>query len=338
MNRTDGQILEEWLQNPSFIQWCTKPDSRDFERWEKWLEQNPHRRELAELGSSIVKGIKIREKTISEEMSKASLNQVLTKIDFTQEIKTNEIGTRFGNRFTLKIAATILLLIGATFFFYQRDHNLKVILSTNFGEKLELVLPDQTQVILNANSTLEYNRKNPRDVLVEGEVFFHVKKKPESGEKFMVRTRNLVVEVLGTSFNVNTHFEETEVYLQEGQIKLDLGTESGSDPLLMEPGDLFKYTASRTPILEKRKLTTQEKTDWTDGSIEFEHIELPDILSRLTRIYGFSYGEIPSLWEGKSISVGIPINDEKLTLEILSKTLGLEVKRVDGNWIFIPTE
>lgn len=335
MQRSELQILDQWLEDPSFIRWCTKPDSPDHIKWEIWFNQHPDRRELAEVACLIINGINIKEKPVSEEISLASLKQVTSKLKLGQNTgPENKKVFHFLNSFFLKVAAGFLFLLAVASFFYLREKHLTVMVSTNYGEKMELVLPDQTQVILNANSSLEYNRKNVRDVLVEGEVFFNVKKKPQTGDKFFVRTRNLKVEVLGTSFNVNTRFDETEVYLKEGKIKLDLGLGGDQEPILMVPGDLFTYKASRTPILKKRKMDTQEKTNWTDGNIEFESIPLTEALVRLAEIYGFEIEDIPAMLDNKSISVGVPINDEKLTLEILTKVLGVQLQRQDGKWIF----
>ena len=102
---------------------------------------------------------------------------------------------------------------------------------------------------------------------------------------------------------------------------------------MMEPGDLFSYSARSLSILTKSKTEPIKQTDWTDGSIEFESETLQDVLTRLSTIYGFRLKELePKLLE-RSVTVGIPINDEKITLEILSKTLGLAVERSGDFWM-----
>ena len=92
---------------------------------------------------------------------------------------------------------------------------------TGFGEKMTFVLPDQSKVILNANSSLRYHKDQPRKIWLKGEAYFQVSKKQKTKEKFWVITPDLTIEVLGTAFNVNSHQEKTRVSLEEGSIKLE---------------------------------------------------------------------------------------------------------------------
>ena len=69
----------------------------------------------------------------------------------------------------------------------------------------------------------------------------------ETQTKFEVITPDLTVEVLGTSFNVSSREEQTEVFLEEGKIRLDLGTEED----MMQPGKLCELFAI-SPTITKR--------------------------------------------------------------------------------------
>jgi ferric-dicitrate binding protein FerR (iron transport regulator) len=63
------------------------------------------------------------------------------------------------------------------------------------------VLPDSSEIILNADSQLSYSEKNwdeERNISLKGEAFFKVAK----GKKFTVTTDQGTVTVLGTQFNV----------------------------------------------------------------------------------------------------------------------------------------
>ena len=86
-------------------------------------------------------------------------------------------------------------------------------------------LPDGSLVQLNANSTLSFDTQwdasADRCVWLNGEAFFEVEKKPETKQKFKVITADLTVEVLGTEFNINSHHQQTRVFLQEGEDKIE---------------------------------------------------------------------------------------------------------------------
>ena len=67
------------------------------------------------------------------------------------------------------------------------------------------------------------------------------RKKPDTGSKFQVITADLIVEVLGTSFNVHSRGSQTNVYLEEGRIRVDLGHEEK----YLDPGELIEYSAKK---------------------------------------------------------------------------------------------
>ncbi len=112
-------------------------------------------------------------------------------------------------------AAAIALLIGVYFFWPSSDG----VFHTGPGEIASVELPDGSRVTLNENSSLNYDSENwstDRKVQFEGEGFFQVKK----GETFTVQTPNLNVQVLGTSFGVNTSTDLTSVACVTGKVKV----------------------------------------------------------------------------------------------------------------------
>ncbi|PQJ78987.1 FecR family protein [Polaribacter porphyrae] len=111
-------------------------------------------------------------------------------------------------------AASIAILFGI--FYYL---NPSVTHSTNFGEQLSLLLPDGSEVILNAKSTLSYDEKKweqNRKVHLEGEAYFKVKK----GSSFYVISKDKEVKVLGTEFSVNALNNIYEVFCFEGKVQV----------------------------------------------------------------------------------------------------------------------
>ena len=77
-----------------------------------------------------------------------------------------------------------------------------------FGSRSEVSLPDGSAVWLNAGSKLSFNqhfsRKN-RDIMLEGEAYFDVKK---GKIPFYVMVTGATVKVLGTAFNVKAYPDE----------------------------------------------------------------------------------------------------------------------------------
>lgn len=119
---------------------------------------------------------------------------------------------------TLRIssfAAVVLVLIGL--YLFMNSSNLDV--KTRYGETSTIELPDGSMVTLNANSSLSFDKKNfmdKRNINLKGEAFFDVTK----GSRFVVKTKEGLITVLGTKFNVDTGNEFLEVKCYSGKIKV----------------------------------------------------------------------------------------------------------------------
>jgi len=93
------------------------------------------------------------------------------------------------------------------------------------GSKAKTVLPDGSEVWLNAGSNLSYNntsyfRKN-REVRLAGEAYFQVV--TDRDKPFVVKAKGLDIKAVGTEFNVKAYPEEkiVETTLVEGIVKIE---------------------------------------------------------------------------------------------------------------------
>jgi len=96
-------------------------------------------------------------------------------------------------------------------------------LTTPRGGQYQAVLPDGTKIWLNAASSIRFPSKfdgNERGVEITGEAYLEVAK--NTRQPFIVHTSKTVIEVLGTSFNVNAYSDEEAVKttLIEGSVKV----------------------------------------------------------------------------------------------------------------------
>lgn len=104
------------------------------------------------------------------------------------------------------------------------DQNEVTEIISPLGAKSQIILPDGTQVWLNAGSKLSYRKsfnEKERIVLLQGEAFFKVttnKNKP-----FVVQTSKMNIRALGTAFNVKAYGEDKAVTatLVEGIIEVE---------------------------------------------------------------------------------------------------------------------
>lgn len=143
---------------------------------------------------------------------KASKEEIWSKLDSRPTVKDEPkvIKLRW---FQYAAAAVVAVLLCSTFF--ARIYSVEVV--SGPGQHLSEVLPDGSEVILNAASSISYNPYwwgVSRTVKFEGEGFFAV----ESGSTFAVVSNNGTTEVLGTSFNINSRSDGYEVLCVTGKV------------------------------------------------------------------------------------------------------------------------
>lgn len=183
--------------------------------------------------------------------------------------------------------------------------------ATNFGETMTLVLDDESQVVLNANSELKVprwlDRLDTRAVWLEGEAFFKIQKK-ENRSKFLVHTQDLTVEVLGTRFNVTARHQATKVVLQEGQVKVKSKVVEGEQALLTETGD-FAEVKNIHGTIQTRKVDETLFTTWQEKRLKFENARLDSVLQVIQDFYGVHITVNDTAIESKMFSGTLPNNE-----------------------------
>jgi len=200
--------------------------------------------------------------------------------------------------------------------------NSNMTISADFGEIVVVELPDNSVVNLNANSTLIYPRywdmQAVRQVELEGEAFFQVSKDTVNHKKFVVRTRDLNIEVLGTEFNVNTRDKSSKVILESGSVKLS--TIALSDSIWMQPGEIGHLDGSG--VLAKSKIGNSDiSRSWKEGSITMKDATLSEILKEYKIVFGeniFISDDVP---REQIYTVVFPITDKKKAFAILKNLI-----------------
>lgn len=277
---------------------------------------------------------------LEEPMASAIISRTLAHIEQEEEHQpqTPDMGKRIlfrRRRFvqTVGAAAVILLLISAFSQFWWRIDP-QVIISTAYAEQKTVQLPDQSMVKLNANSSISFHKKwdgkEPRRVWLEGEAHFKVKKDQGTGKKFQVITKDLTVEVLGTVFNVNAREADTEVYLEEGQVKLDL--QEQKEAITMEPGELVTYSRGAGKP-ERKRIENEAPSSWKDGAALMEDALLKDIVRKIEEIYGVTVVVENKTHLQREFSLGIPVDNPETGYLLLRELTGLDIEKVDGKWI-----
>lgn len=150
------------------------------------------------------------------------------------------------------------------------------------GGEYQLTLSDGSKVQLNSMSSIRFPVQFAQDcrlVELEGEAYFEVSK---TGQSFIVQTKGMKIEVLGTTFNISAYAnEEYQTTLVSGSVKVQ--TENGSNRIL-KPSEQACITPGSNQI-NVRNVDTAFYTSWIHGKINFKDQRLDDIMKTLARWY-----------------------------------------------------
>ncbi|WP_121812037.1 FecR family protein [Mucilaginibacter kameinonensis] len=220
----------------------------------------------------------------------------------------------------LKIAAVWLVILGSAGILYTvfkpAKANMLTLQSGNVVRKV--TLSDGSLITMNKNSVLNYPDRftgDTREISLIGEAFFdvaHDKSKP-----FMIHVNDVVVKVVGTSFNIKATGPNTEVIVETGVVqviqqeivvKLKPKEKASVQNGRMQKGssqdELYnyyrtqKFVANKTPLwrlvdvlnevykvnividnkkLANRTITTTFKADSLDGILDIVSKTLGDV-------------------------------------------------------------
>ncbi len=173
----------------------------------------------------------------------------------------------------VKAVAAVFIIVLASMWWYI-DTGTTVIASN--GEVKTVILPNQSEVLLNAGSKLTYYTKNwkkYRRMKLDGEAFFKVSK----GKPFKIETPNGTVEVLGTQFEVFDRDNLFEVICYKGKVRVE--TKSGNLEEILTKGKGVKVHNNRIVKIEEKNT----KPQWIDGISTFAKATLKEVFDEFER-------------------------------------------------------
>lgn len=240
----------------------------------------------------------------------------------------------------IQYAAILILMMGLSGsfgYFLSNAHFGKSLGFTEIfvpkGERSQVILPDGSIVKLNSASKLKFEpvfSSGKRTILLEGEAFFQVTHDPS--KPFIVKTADLEVEVLGTSFNVSSYSDDniTTTYLEEGKVQVHI---NGQRDITLKPSEVLKFYKS------SGKSTTQMMadhrfSDWTKGILNIKGETIEELAKKLERRFDISirFGDD----EVRNHTYTGSIRDENLdtVLEALRFTSSLNYEKHEKNVTF----
>jgi transmembrane sensor len=299
-----NNTVEKLLSDESFLAWYFKTDPLATEKWNNCIAHDPAQRKLIEEAAQLLQSITIKEQPVDVQRLKnaeARLRLATTYVDEGQPLAP-VVAIRPRKYKWWAAAAIIFLTLLGVWQYYSRTSN-KLILQTAYGETRQNVLPDGSQVMLNANTTLNYRNwteGSDREVWVTGEAFFQVKRTAQK-TKFIVHTGNFDVVVTGTQFNVISRSNRNNVLLKEGSVTV----QHKNQQLNMQPGDYVEFNNTG---IQKKTIDIAPVLAWTEHKLIFNNTPMKEVASLITEVYGVKVTLADEACAAGTIS-GIMLND-----------------------------
>lgn len=328
--------VEELVMDGNFQKWVRKPDGENAAFWTEWLRAHPHKAEEVRQARLIILGMDFKKTPASEVPRELLLKKIRMSIAAMNErpVTSRPISI---NRY-YRIAAVFLGLVVSTATLYFLTATNMTQYATAFAETRQITLPDGSTMVLNANSSVrfedDWSPNEPREVWLHGEAFFDIRHL-ENDERFVVRTNNLDVEVLGTEFNVQTRKERVQVVLRSGRVKLNT-TGSVTDSLYLEPGELAELSTSDQK-LTKKVVNPEEFCSWRNNELIFKATPLSEIAETLHHNYGWNITFEDEAMKSSAFTGTVStesVENVELLLVTISEAFGFDVVKENDQIVF----
>ena len=195
----------------------------------------------------------------------------------------------------LHIAAVLLPLLLITGFGFYINSRTSLFEGTTYtelyvpkGEDARIFFQDGTEVFLNADTHIRYPERFGllrREVWLDGEAYFNVKENKR--RSFKVHSQNTTVEVLGTSFNVNSYRESDKirVTLDEGIVAF----RTRHNGYTLSPGQQAEYDKITGQLVVTNLMHPSNLSLWKNNVLYFYDSPLAEVISVLERRYNVEF-------------------------------------------------
>lgn len=322
--------VEDVLADELFLSWYFKESDEQVQAWEQWLATQPQHQPLVAEAIKAMSQLHISEKNIQENQIVLATDKLNASMDQLAGDDIPVIKMKSRKRWWMSAAAAILITVGllATWKF---THTNKETICTAYGQLSQHILPDGSEVMLNANSTVELGKNwsngTDREVWLKGEAFFHVKK-TSTRDRFIVHTNEMDIIVTGTQFNVVTRYNKSRILLTEGSVTIR--ARDGKE-FKMLPGDFVEV--SGTDHLEKKAVNEEVILAWKANKLYFDETPMPEAAKIISEHYGIKVTLADNAVSKDSL-LGIMQNDNlDVLLQSLESAKNYKIVKKEGEII-----
>jgi ferric-dicitrate binding protein FerR (iron transport regulator) len=236
---------------------------------------------------------------------------------------------------SLRIAAGLLLLLIPAFLIYRSLSSQNDVQIAASDAISEYTLPDGTKVTLNKGATITYPSEftgTTRKISLTGEGWFEVTH--DAAHPFVIDAGTAMIEVLGTSFSVNTNSSgnHEEVILQTGKVKVFLGDEP-TVQVILAPGEKASIASNARSIV---KMVNEDENflAWKTKRMVFSNTALNEVVALLSEVYDVNIRISDNRISECKITATFDQQSLESVLNVLKATLDLQIGKT-GNAIEI---
>ena len=330
IKRYDDFGVRDFVLDDYFRKWVKEPSVESEQFWDTWLLLHPHKKGDVLEARRILVSIDFRKTDVRDIDVEALLHRIRTTI---KKEASHPVNPPFAWQWQRWVAALLVFgITSLTLYYYTGNifNGRYVSCETPYGKSERVVLPDQSVVILNTNSSLHYtndwNDNKVREVWLQGEAFFEVRKSPGKGNaRFIVHTDQLTVEVLGTEFNVANRRGTTRIVLNSGKVKLH-SDRTVEKEITMVPGELAELSNGQAKFT-KKAVNPEMYSSWTEGRLIFDKTPFKNIVRMLEDNYGYQVHLEAKEIEEETFTGIVPSDSEEVVLNVLAESYGVKIAK-----------
>lgn len=312
MSSIDEKVLAKYL--------CNEADEREIKEVETWMnESSGNRRWVEQMRKSMdfVPKRYVRGMFSADEAWKRVSARISTSAPKIIRMSPLRI-------WSMAAAVVVLLIVGVFTARWISSSVHETVEWHTADAGLTVYLPDSTEVMLAANSSLRYDGKSfgkkDRRVEMGGKAFFKVRR--DTTRQFVVSMRSTNVKVLGTAFQIDNDEHATSVMVEHGKVSFSANGQEGE--LILTAGMVARYDEA-TRSLRMRGYGDVNDMSWATGVLKFRSVPLKDVVAKLNAYYGVQ------------LALDDDIADRRLTatfdnmklidvLDVINETLGVNLQ------------
>ncbi len=231
----------------------------------------------------------------------------------------------------LRAAAAVTLIVASTVVWenmYRSPSITAVTASTRIAEQRTVRLPDGTEVVLSAASslrTLGTYGDGAREVALEGEASFVVTHDEE--RPFRIHTPTALIEDLGTAFTVRAvSSQAVRVAVTEGVVRVRRTGADEASAVVLQPRDVAVVADTGDPIVS-RGVEVEHFKAWSRGRLEFRNTPFTDVIADLERWYDVEFQVTDSTLLARELNVPFDRQSIDEVLEVIGTSLDVKFER-----------